>query len=92
MNLEQLNAMDQCLRHLTTAASTASLYDPGHQQVRRHCRQAHAELLQALGSGEGLSLLRVDDQLAVEGHRLDRSLYAERFALLLKRRGIGHVF
>jgi len=91
MIAEHLLAMDQCLRHLTTAASTASLYAPEHPQVRRHCRQAHTELLQALGNQDGLSLLRVDDQLAAEGHPLDRTLYAERFALLLKRRGIGHL-
>jgi len=91
VNLDQIQALGQCLRHLTTAASTVSLYAAEHPQVRKYCREAHAELLRALGSQDGLSLLRVDDQLAVEGHPLERSLYAERFALLLKRSGIGHL-
>ena len=91
MNLDQVQAMDQCLRHLITAASTTSLYAAEHPQVKKYCRQAHVELVRALGAEEGLSLLRVDDQLAVEGHPLERSLYAERFALLLKRQGIGHL-
>lgn len=91
MNIDHLMAMDQCLRHLTTAASTAGLYAPGHPQVLRLCRQAHGELIRAMAGETDLSLLRIDDQLAVNGQPLDRTLYAERFALLLKRRGIGHL-
>jgi len=45
--------MDQCLRHLTTAASTVSLYAAEHPQVMKHCRHAHAELLRALETRMG---------------------------------------
>ena len=91
MNTEQFHAVAQCLRHLTTATSTAGLYAPGHPQVVRLCRQAHVELLRGMAGVEELSVLRVDDQLAIDGEPLDRSLYTERLALLLKRRGIGHL-
>lgn len=91
MNFDRLQAIDQCLRHLTTAASTAGLYAPDHPQVKRICSQARAELVQALADEPELSVLRVDDQLAAAGYPLDRTLYTDRFALLLKRRGIGHL-
>lgn len=91
MNSEQFHAVNQCLRYLTTATSTAGLYAPGHPQVVRLCEQAHAELLRGMTGVDELSVLRVDDQLAIEGQPLARNLYTERLALLLKRRGIGHL-
>lgn len=91
MSGELVQAMDQCVRHLTTAVSSAALYTPDHQRVRQLTRLAHAELLRALGERAGLSLLRVDDQLAVDGEALVRSLTTERFAALLRRSGIGHL-
>ena len=91
MSDSRLQAIIQSLRHLTTATSTAGLYAPDHPQVIRLCQQAHAELLRGMAEREEISLLRVDDQLAVEGQPLDRNLYTERLALLLKRRGIGHI-
>jgi HD-GYP domain-containing protein (c-di-GMP phosphodiesterase class II) len=91
MNRDRLLAINQCLRHLTTATSTAGLYSPYHPQVASICQQAHEELVLGMADKENISLLRVDDQLAVEGQPIERSLYTERFALLLKRRGIGHI-
>ncbi len=91
MKADFIRAMEQCLRHLTTAASTAGLYATDHPQAVRLCREAHAALCRVLAERPELSLLRVDDQLAVAGSPLDRTLYAERFAQLLKRRGIGHI-
>ncbi len=91
MSGEQFQAITQCLRHLTTATSTAGLYAPGHPQVVRLCQQAHAELVRGMAEKAELSLLRVDDQLAVDGQPLERNLYTERLAQLLKRRGVGHV-
>lgn len=91
MNPAHLKAMDQCLRHLTTAVSTAGLYGAGHTQVQHLCRRALDSLMVALGEASGISLLRVDDQLAVEGEPLTASLYLDRFARMLKRCGIGHV-
>lgn len=86
-----IKAMDQCVRHLTTAVSTASLYSAGHQQVLRLCNKAHASLGLAFGGEEALSLLRVDDQLAVDDQALCSSVYVDRFARMLKICGIGHI-
>ncbi len=91
MNQTRINAMDQCVRQLSTAISTASLYDANHQQVVRLCSSARAYLGEALSEESGLSLMRVDDQLAVDGEPLVESLYTDRFAKTLKTRGVGHI-
>ncbi len=91
MNQARINAMDQCVRQLSTAISTASLYDANHQQVVRLCSSAHTYLGEALSEESGLSLMRVDDQLAVDGEPLVESLYTGRFAKTLKTRGVGHI-
>ncbi len=87
----RLKAMDQFVRQLSTAVSTASLYSAEHQQVLRMCRNAYDCLSEALAEENELSLMRVDDQLAVAGHSLAASLYINRFARMLKTCGIGHV-
>lgn len=91
MNPQLIKSMDQCLRHLVTAISTASLYSKDHPQVRSFLARAHASLIDAIGSEQDLSLVRVDDQLAVDGRQLVASLYVDRFARMLKSRGIGHI-
>lgn len=84
-------AMDECVRQLTTAVSTASLYSSGHQQVLRLCGKAHVNLMLALGEEAALSLMRVDDQLAVDDQPLASSVYVDRFARMLKTCGVGHI-
>ena len=91
MDLNRLNAAGHCLRHLTTAISTSKLYSAEHKQVKKLCRMAHSSLLDAIDGQENLSLLRVDEHLAVDEHPLERSMYIERFARLIKINGIGHI-
>lgn len=91
MRLDRLSAIDQCLRHMTTAISTAKLYSIEHKQVKKLCRMAHSCLLEAMGGESGLSVMRVDEQLAMDEQHLERSMYVDRFARLLKKKGIGNV-
>ena len=91
MDLNRLNSVDHCLRHLTTAISTSKLYSAEHKQVKKLCRMAHSSLLDAIDGQENLSLIRVDEHLAVDEHPLERSMYIERFARLIKMSGIGHI-
>lgn len=81
--------MDQCLRLLTTAVSTASLYNAAHPQVERLCVAAKEKLNVVLGESREVSLMRVDDKLAVDGKPLPPSIYINRFARTLKNSGIG---
>jgi HD-GYP domain-containing protein (c-di-GMP phosphodiesterase class II) len=85
----QLEMMDQCLRLLTTAVSTASLYNAEHPQVVRLCTASREKLNAVIGEAQEVSLMRVDDKLAVDGRPLTPSLYINRFARNLKTCGIG---
>lgn len=91
MNSVRIKAIDQCLRQLSMAVSTASLYSPDHQQVVNLCSHALGSLGEAFAEDAELSLLRVDNQLAVDGQPLAASLYLDRFARVLKTSGIGHL-
>lgn len=81
----------QFLRHLATAVSTAKLYSEQHTQVKKLCQMARTNVLAAMSDKNSVSLLRVDEQLALDEQPLDRTLYNTRFALLLKRSGIGYL-
>ena len=83
MELSRLNVIEHCLRHLTTATSTSRLYSPDHIQVKKLCQMAQSSLQQALVTETSLSLMRVDEQLAVDEHPLARSMYIDRFAKLI---------
>ena len=91
MSLNRVGSIDLCLRHLSTAVSTAKLYSAEHLQVRKLCEKAHSALLEAMGGGADMSLLRIDEQLALDEQPLNRSMYVDRFARLLKMNGIGHI-
>lgn len=91
MNFHHLGSMDHCLRHLVTAISTAKLYSTNHQQVKKLCQMSHASLLEAMETQNAISLKRVDEQLAVNEHPMNRTMYIERFARILKKKGIGHI-
>jgi len=91
MSLNRVGSINLCLRHLSTAVSTARLYSVEHMQVRKLCEKAHSALLEAMDGERDMSLLRIDEQLAIDEQPLNRSMYVERFTRLLKMNGIGHV-
>jgi len=91
MSFNRVGSIDLCLRHLSTAVSTAKLYSAEHLQVWKLCEKAHAALQEAMSGGTDMSLLRIDEQLAIDEQPLKRSMYVERFARLLKMNGIGHI-
>ncbi|MGW8313355.1 MAG: HD-GYP domain-containing protein [Desulfuromonadales bacterium] len=91
MSSKHIGAIEHCLRHLSTAVSTAKLYSAEHAQVKNLCKKAHSSLMAAMNSDSAMSLLRVDEQLAIDEQPLKRSMYIDRFARLLKSNGIGHI-
>ena len=91
MSFDRVGSIDLCLRHLSTAVSTAKLYSVEHMQVRKLCKRAHSALQEAMDGEKAMSLLRIDEQLAINEQPLNRSMYVERFARLLKKNGIGHI-
>ncbi|RNC66044.1 MAG: HD family phosphohydrolase, partial [Desulfuromonadales bacterium] len=91
MSSERLTAVRNALRHLMTGVANASLYAVDHPQVERFCVAARTELARAMADGRELSLLLIDDDLICDGSPLSDTLYAGRFCLALKARGIGHL-
>lgn len=91
MDLTRMKVMDQALRHLTTAVSTARLYSSTHPQVLWLAKQANGCVKEAMAGESAISLKRVDEQLAIEGCPLTGTMYIDRFARLIKQRGVGHI-
>jgi HD-GYP domain-containing protein (c-di-GMP phosphodiesterase class II) len=91
MNQTAVQCLQEFIRHLAAAASTASLYPLEHRQVLHLCDTALTDLLAALEDREDLALLRVDDRLVLDGQPLKGGPYLGRLAQMLKYRGIGHL-
>ncbi len=79
------------IRHLCTAIANATLYSPGHRQVRRLCETALANLRDAMAVGPEVSLLMVDDELIFDGSPLESTMHVTRLTQVLKARGLGHL-
>ncbi|GFE57304.1 HD-GYP domain-containing protein [Geobacter sp. AOG1] len=91
MSGDRRTNLQSCIRHLMTAVSNASLYNLEHQQVARLCETALSDLLGAMGDGEEVALLLVDEELVFADSPLDSNMYVNRFSRALKSRGVGHL-
>jgi len=76
---------------LVSAVSNAALYSPKHIQVKRLIASAFSCLDDAIGSTGEISLMIIDDELICEGSPVGNNMYLNRFAQLLKNRGIGTI-
>jgi len=79
------------IRHLLSAVAGAALYTVKHPQVERLADAAHACLARALSERSDIALLEVDGELVLDGEPLPFSLVVDRFALILRDHGIGHL-
>ena len=91
MKAVRTGKIQEFIRHLNTAISAVSLYSAGHHQVRRICSLTLSNLDDAMGGGEELSLMVIDNELIVDGIPLGDSLHLDGFARTLASRGIGHI-
>ncbi|MBW2475967.1 MAG: HD domain-containing protein [Deltaproteobacteria bacterium] len=91
MTTSALSAFNTCLRNLSIAVSTANLYGLDHNQIKRLCKNAHKALAEAFSFSSDISLIRLDDQLAINGHPLPSSIYIGRFARYMQISGVGHI-
>ncbi len=90
MNPDRQALLREFIRHLASAVATASIYPLEHRQVTNLCNLALNSLLPALGKETELALMRIDDQLVVDGKPLG-GMHPSRLASVLKHRGIGHL-
>ncbi|WP_305043395.1 HD-GYP domain-containing protein [Geoalkalibacter sp.] len=79
------------LHHLTAAVANAGLYSREHVQMRRLVGAVADALAQLLEGTEEFLLLRLDNELVIDGLPWKRSLQTERLAALMSRRGIGRI-
>ena len=79
------------IRHLLSATANAALYGMEHPQVLHLSSQAFASIGAILESRQDFTLLIVENELVIDGHPQDLSLFLSRFAQILKSRGIGTI-
>lgn len=91
MNRDQTGTLQEIVRQLVMAASTASLYAIDHPQVNRLCEAAHLSIKAAIGSEAEIAVIAIGDELVMAEVPLKGRNYSVRLARLLNARGIGHL-
>jgi HD-GYP domain-containing protein (c-di-GMP phosphodiesterase class II) len=91
MNRDRTGIYIEIVRQLVMAASTASLYAIDHPQVTRLCEATFKSIKEAMGNEAELDIIAIGDEIIVDETPLKGSHYCERFARMLKARGIGHM-
>jgi HD-GYP domain-containing protein (c-di-GMP phosphodiesterase class II) len=84
--------VQESVRSLLSATANAALYSMGHPQVARLAEAAYKGISAALGVSRQISLTVIEDELIINGEPPSSfSLFLNRFAEVLKSRGIGHL-
>ncbi|MGD0586097.1 MAG: HD domain-containing phosphohydrolase [Oryzomonas sp.] len=84
--------VQESIRSLLSATANAALYSMGHPQVARLAESAYKGISAALGVSRQISLTVIEDELIINGATPSSfSLFLNRFAEVLKSRGIGHL-
>jgi HD-GYP domain-containing protein (c-di-GMP phosphodiesterase class II) len=84
--------VQESIRSLLSATANAALYSMGHPQVARLAESAYKGINAALGVSRQISLAVIEGELIINGAPPSSfSLFLNRFAEVLKSRGIGHV-
>jgi HD-GYP domain-containing protein (c-di-GMP phosphodiesterase class II) len=91
MNWERIPEVQNFIRVLVAAVSSASLYSIDHTQVAKLCGEAHSRLREALGGEDDILLLLIDHELVYNGTPLDESMYTNKLVRILVSRGAGHL-
>lgn len=91
MSTTEQQQLQQFIRHLTTAAANASLYNLEHLQVMRLCQQALQELKALFRSHDPVVLKIIDDQLIFLNRPITNNLAVARMTQNLLQRGISHL-
>lgn len=91
MTLPSHEHLQNFIRHVTTAATNAALYDLEHRQVARLCRQAFAELQLLLKTAQPVSLKLIDKQLVFENRPVAHNIMVQRLLSALEQYGISHL-
>jgi len=91
MTTDTMRLIHEFIRNMVAAIANVSLYSADHQQVDRLCSKAHGNLDQAMGEGEEIVFLRIEDELILDNTPLEGSMTLGKFNQILASRGIGHL-
>jgi HD-GYP domain-containing protein (c-di-GMP phosphodiesterase class II) len=84
--------VQESVRSLLSATANAALYSMEHPQVVRLAESAYKGINAALDVSRQISLTVIEDELIINGAPPSSfSLFLNRFAEVLKSRGIGHL-
>lgn len=84
-------AIQNFLRYVVSAVTSASLYSLEHRQVHRLAGEAFAYLQAALAMEEEIVLLLIEDELVCNKTPLDGSLFLSKFIQIFQDKGIEHL-
>jgi HD-GYP domain-containing protein (c-di-GMP phosphodiesterase class II) len=79
------------IRFMVSAVSSAALYSPHHRQVHRLSAEAFLNLQNALAVEREIVLLLIEDELVCNNTPLDGSLYLSKFIRLFVSKGFEHL-
>lgn len=83
--------VQEFIRLLVSAVSSAKLYSPNHRQVLRLSGESFTRLRGALEQETEISILFVEDEVVCNNVPLDGSLSLGKFTRLFVSKGIGHL-
>lgn len=79
------------LHQLTSSVANAGLYSREHARMKHLVGETEQTLRRLLEGQEEFALMRLDDELVIDGKPWKRNLQTQRLALIMSRRGIGRI-
>jgi len=86
-----LRTVQDFIRHLLSATANASLYTPSHPQVSKLTDAAFSSISQVLADLPEITIVVIEGELVINGQPQEFSLFLNRFAEIMKTRGISHL-
>ena len=86
-----IRTIQEFIRTLLSATANASLYSHSHPQVTRLTDTAFSSISQALTDMPEITIVVIEGELVINGQPQEFSLFLNRFAEIMKSRGISHL-
>jgi HD-GYP domain-containing protein (c-di-GMP phosphodiesterase class II) len=86
-----ISTVQDFIRHLLSATANASLYTSSHPQVARLTDAAFSSISLVLAEMPEITIVVIEGELVINRLPQEFSLFLDRFAGILKSRGISHM-
>lgn len=87
----EIHSVQEFIRNLLSATANASLYSPSHPQVTRLIDAAFSSIGLVLDEMSEITIVVIEGELVINGQPQEYSLFLNRFAGIMKSRGISHL-